>query len=173
MERIVLTGGPGAGKTAVIEELRHLGYATGEDAARTIIRHRKQKGLSPRPPALEFARKIFEKELKAYQSVEHSPAFFERGIVDAAGLLLAAGAMNVDQVRRVIRTYPYQQVFILPPWRDIYRTDDERDNTFDHSVEVYESTLGFYRRHEYDPIEVPRCPVEDRVSFILKHACNA
>ena len=45
--------------------------------------------------------------------------------------------------------------------------DDERDHTFDHAVMVYEPILGFYRRHEYEPIEVPLGAVGDRVDFIL------
>ncbi len=47
--------------------------------------------------------------------------------------------------------------------------DDERDHTFDHAMKVYESTLRLYRRHEYDPIEVPLGAVRNRVNFILDH----
>ncbi len=169
MERIVLTGGPGAGKTTALEVLRSRGYATGADAARSIIRERKLAGLSPRPDALTFAQQVFEKELDAYRSAESSPSFFERGVVEAVGSLFGAGALDDDRVNRLISDYRYQAVFIFPPWEDIYCMDDERDHTFDHAFRVYESTLGFYRQHDYEPIEVPLGAVGDRVDFILKH----
>ena len=169
IQRIVLTGGPGAGKTTVLDELRDQGYAAGDDAARSIIRERKRAGLPPRPDALTFAQRIFEKEVKAYHSVDSSPSFFERGIVEAVSSLAGAGALNEDRVNHLLADYRYQGVFIFPPWEDIYCVDDERDHTFDHSVRVYRSTLEFYRQHEYEPIEVPVGAVSDRSSFILDH----
>lgn len=173
MQRIVLTGGPGTGKTTVLDVLRGDGYATGDDAARSIIRKRKRAGLSPRPDPLAFAQQVFEKEVKTYHSVHSSPSFFERGIVDAVGSLFTAGALTEDGVNRLLRDYRYQEVFIFPPWEEIYCTDDERDHTFDHCVKVYEATLGFYRRQEYDPVEVPLGAVKNRVNFILDHVYDA
>ena len=58
MQRIVLTGGPGAGKTTAPEVLRNHGYATGDDAARSIIRERKLSGLPSTPDAPIFARQV-------------------------------------------------------------------------------------------------------------------
>ena len=173
MQRIVLTGGPGAGKTTALDVLRSQGYATGDDAARSIIRERKRAGLSPRPDPRTFAQQVFEREVEAFHSVNTSPSFFERGIVDAVGSLLGAGALSEDAVERLLSEYRYQAVFIFPPWEAIYRMDDERDHTFDHAVRVYESTLAFYRRHEYEPIEVPLSAVEDRVDFILDQVHDA
>ena len=173
MQRIVLTGGPGAGKTTVLDVLRTQGYATGDDAARSIIRERKRAGLSPRPDALTFSKQVFEKEVEAYNAMKGSPSFFERGMVEAIGSLLGAGALSKDDADRLLSDYRYQAVFIFPPWEEIYCEDDERDHTFEHSVKVYESILGFYRLNEYDPIEVPVGAVEDRVAFILDRVCDA
>ena len=72
MNRVVLTGGPGVGKTAVIEVLREEGYAVGEDAARSIIIERKAAGLSPRPDAAEFANQILVREIAAYEFCDTS-----------------------------------------------------------------------------------------------------
>lgn len=173
LQRIVLTGGPGAGKTTALDVLRNHGFAIGEDAARSIIRERKRAGLTPRPDARTFAREIFEKEVKAYHSANGSPAFFERGIVEAVGSLFKAEVLDASEVNRLLREYRYQAVFILPPWEEIYCMDDERDHTFDHAVRVHDSTLEFYRRHDYDPITVPLSAAKDRVNFILDHVGDA
>ncbi len=169
MQRIVLTGGPGAGKTTTLAKLREQGFQTGEDAARTIIRTRKRAGLSPRPDALTFAQQVFAKELEAYDAATRSPAFFERGIVDAVALLLGAGGLNEAELDRLLTAYPYQAVFIFPPWEEIYCVDDERDHTFEHSVHVHETTLTLYRRYDYQPIEVPPDTADNRANFILDH----
>jgi predicted ATPase len=55
MPRIVFAGGPGVGKTTVLLALQARGYPIVGDSARTIIQERRRLGLSPRPPALEFA----------------------------------------------------------------------------------------------------------------------
>ena len=49
MLKFVVTGGPAAGKTTVLDILRELGYAIGKDSARSIIRQRKTVELSPGP----------------------------------------------------------------------------------------------------------------------------
>ena len=61
--RFVCTGGPGAGKTTVLEALQARGYRFTTDSARTIIKDRLRRGLSPRPEPKEFAQLILESEL--------------------------------------------------------------------------------------------------------------
>lgn len=165
--RVVLTGGPGAGKTAVIEVLRTKGYEAAEDAARSIIRARKAAGLAPRPGPRVFAQQILKKEIENYRRVMRSPAFFERGVADAAGLLFGAGTLDDQDADRMIKRYRYDQVFLFPPWEEIYCVDDERDHTFDHAVRVYESTSAWYRRHGYELIEVPLGTPDARADFVL------
>ena len=55
MSRIVITGGPGAGKTALLSALHARGYTIVGDSPRTIIQDRVRRGLSPRPERREFA----------------------------------------------------------------------------------------------------------------------
>ncbi|HEX6707837.1 MAG TPA: AAA family ATPase [Albitalea sp.] len=47
--RIIVTGGPGAGKTALLAALAARGHVHVPETARAIIRDRKSRGLSPRP----------------------------------------------------------------------------------------------------------------------------
>ncbi len=48
IRRIVLTGAPGAGKTAVLNALASRGYECIPESARAIIRARKERNLSAR-----------------------------------------------------------------------------------------------------------------------------
>lgn len=85
MKRIILTGGPGAGKTSAPRALRDKGHGVGGDAARSIIRERNAAGLKLSPNPLEFSKQILEREIASYLAATKSLVFFERGVVDVAG----------------------------------------------------------------------------------------
>ena len=176
MKRIVLTGGPGAGKTTVLDVLKTDGYAIGEDSARSIIRARKAAGLSPRPEHKAFAEQILEQEIATYHSATRSEIsssmFFERGVVEVAGMLKETGELDEDSLEQLIATYRYDYVFVFPPWEDIYQMDEERDHTFDHAIQVHESTRSWYLQLGYDIIDVPFDTPQARAAFILIHAAN-
>lgn len=168
--RIALTGGPGAGKTALVDALARRGYAVVPEVARRIIAERKARGLSPRPPPPEFARMIFEKDRAQYRAVAavDGPVFFDRSLLDAMGMLWALG--QLPDRDDLLRRYPYHPTaFILPPWRDIYRQDTERDQTYVESVVVFQQLHRWYADCGYPPVEVPRDTVEARCDFILRN----
>ena len=48
-KRVILTGGPGAEKTSILDVLAEDGFRIGQDVVREIIRERLAAGLSPRP----------------------------------------------------------------------------------------------------------------------------
>src|SRR5262249_34990092 len=83
------------------------------DSARAIIQARKSQSLSPRPPPLEFAHAILRLDIQEYG--EHKSqaglVFFDRGVVDAVGMLHAVGALpenelKVTGTRLRVRTRP-------------------------------------------------------------------
>jgi predicted ATPase len=59
------------------------------------------------------------------------------------------------------------RVFITPPWKEIYRNDRERDQTFEQSIEVYKRLEKWYGEHGYEMVVLPKDTVENRAKFIL------
>jgi predicted ATPase len=168
--RILVTGGPGAGKTALISGLAERGHTGIPDSARAIIRSRKARGLSPRPAPAEFARQILSADVQQYSNAlaESGHLFFERGIPDALCMLDGLGLLAAGDVARHRAEYPYFPVaFVLPPWQEIYRTDTERDQTFAEAVQVYETVHSWYRRCGYEIVTVPPGTVPQRCAFVL------
>jgi predicted ATPase len=169
--RFVITGGPGAGKTTILNALAARGYRYAAESARAIIRERLARGLRPRPPLVQFGNEMLQRDIARYREtrVTDHPVFFDRGIVDALSMLVQQHAMSLGEAEAYVRTFPYNKVVLLmPPWEDIYRTDAERDQTFAEAVQVYEGLRKWYARWDYEPIEVPRTAIDQRVNFILQ-----
>ena len=66
------------------------------------------------------------------------------------------------------KNHTYDEVFILPLWKEIHTTDGERYESFSEAQEIQEHLLKTYQKYGYTPIEVPTGPVENRAQFIIK-----
>lgn len=168
----VLSGGPGVGKTTLLRHLQALGELTVEENARAVIREEADAGRAGVPwldndrfIALTSARDIADFDGNARETRR---VFFDRGLFDMVG---CNGAVPSPALLEAVRTRRYNRtVFVFPPWREIYETDDERkqdwaaaERTFDHVCATL-PTLG------YEPLVVPIGPVEDRAAFVLARA---
>ena len=170
-QRIVFAGGPGSGKTTLLQALALRGYPVAADSPRSIIRARRSRSLTPRPARREFAEAVLRQDIRQYDELagRPGPVFFERGVVDALGMLHELGDLEEPELQSLLAAYPYHhQVFLFPPWEAIYATDDERDQTFAEAERVCHATSGWYRRCGYALIEVPRAPVAERCAHVLK-----
>jgi predicted ATPase len=167
---IVISGGPGGGKTSLLESLSKNGYKYIRESGRVIIRERIRKGLSPRPSPEEFARQMFQMDYENF--INHADIldilFFDRSFLDSAFLIHQSGGKFFNEIRdSLITNRFYTKVFMTPPWKEIYTVDSERDQTFDESVEIYEILSHWYLTNGYELVTVPRLPVEMRVKMIL------
>ena len=171
MLRIVISGGPGAGKTTLLGELAALGYATVEESARAIIAERLAAGQSRRPDALIFAREILRRDVEKYRRSKGPTDWvsFDRGVVEALGMLHEASPLAPGELATMLSAYPFQTpVFILPPWEAIYVMDAERDHTFAEAVGVHAKVVAWYRSCGYSVHEVPRLPAGQRAKYVLR-----
>ncbi|EZQ17103.1 hypothetical protein CF98_35520 [Halopseudomonas bauzanensis] len=110
----------------------------------------------------------------AMQRFESQKArFFDRGVLDALYMLDAESALTCHEISHYVQQFPYNGVvFLLPPWKEIYATDSERDQDFEESVRVFEGMRKWYSEWGYETVEVPRGKVDERVSFILQRVNN-
>ncbi len=170
MPRVIVTGGPGAGKTTLLTELAAMGYATVEESARAIIAERLGRGERPRPDAVAFAREIVQRDIEKYLNQPRTSqwVFFDRGLVEALGMLHAASPLPSIELGSMLASYPFHPtVFVLPPWDAIYTTDAERDQSFAEAIEVHAKIVRWYRSCGYVLDEVPRLPVAQRAGHVL------
>jgi len=148
--------------------LQARGFYCVPDVAREIIRDRLDSGLSPRPEPDVFANSIFEKDVANYKAApSNSVCFFDRGVVDSLGMMHSCGLLSNDEIDMNLCRYPYNPVvFVFPPWKEIYRTDSERDQSWEESVSVFESVISWYSRCKYEIRLVPIGPLQERAEFV-------
>ena len=143
MSRIIVTGGPGAGKTTLLLALQARGYTIVGDSARTIIQDRIRRHLSPRPNAFEFVHETLRMDIENFVHHAATPGyvFFDRSVLDALCGLDRISPLNESELSAWLSKYQYNpKVFLLPPWKEIYVNDAERDHTFEHAEWVYSIT---------------------------------
>ena len=169
---IVLTGGPGSGKTTLIEALRRLGLATAPEAGRAIIR--EQVAIDgPALPWLDqrlFFEVILAWEMRTYRAMQETagPVFFDRGVPDAAGGWAMLGEAVPPHVRAAIAAFRYGPVaFLAPPWPEIYTGDTERKQDFAEAIRSYDAVVDAYESCGYELVTLPRSTVDDRADFVL------
>lgn len=169
----VITGGPGVGKTTLLTELAKSGFGIVPENAREIIRQEMEQhgdGL-PWKNKERYTRLMFEASVASYNAVPSGNSvihFFDRGILDS----LCYAAMEQLPVSAVMeqagKNMRYNQsVFILPPWEEIYHTDNERKQSWEEAVWTFDKLKETYLNYGYNLLEVPRVPVEERVRFVL------
>ena len=172
--KIVITGGPGTGKTSVIEALEKNGHFCFHEISRDIIRDAKEKGIDQlflEEPLL-FSELLLEGRIKQHSDAQKAPqdlVFLDRGVPDVVAYMNYFGNEYPPVFNRVCKEYLYERVFILPPWKQIYTEDNERYESYDQAVAIHDELAKTYSFHGYDPVEVPNGTIEDRTAFILDH----
>lgn len=175
----VITGGPGSGKTALIEALNNLGYRTCPEVGRQIIREQQLVSGPALPwgdPAL-YAEVMLSWQMKSHHLAadsEEGAAFFDRGIPDIIGYLRLLDLPVPGHMTNAARMLTFgKKVFICPPWRDIYRQDKERKQSFETAVRTYQFMAETYAGFGYHLLTVPVGPVRERIGFILDASIGA
>jgi predicted ATPase len=168
----VLTGGPGSGKTTLVEALKARGHATTEEAGRGVIREEMQNSGSGLPwgDRARFAELMFDWELGSYRDAErqHGPVVFDRGLPDTIGYLRLEGLdVPTWMEEQAWRLRYNRRVFIAPPWREIFGNDEERRQSWSVAVRTYEVMVETYTELGYELVELPRAPIAERVEFVL------
>lgn len=172
----IITGGPGVGKTTLLNEMGGRKFTIVPEDARRIIQEQvaaNGEGLPWGNKEL-YAKLMLEESRQSYQRAETGlsaakAVFFDRGIVDAVCYMIMEDIPVTKKINKWVALCAYNtQVFILPPWREIYKTDKERKQTWAEAVRTYEAMKEVYTRYGYYVTDLPKDTVTNRADFILE-----
>jgi predicted ATPase len=155
----VITGGPGAGKTSLINELRSIGIRCVDEVARTIIRAQVRTGGHALPwvDSRLFAEMIIRQDVSNFLAAEPEvPTVFDRGVIDALSYASMVGLSVPERLRDAAVRCRYNLcAFIAPPWAEIYATDAESRQGYAEAVRTHDVVARAYRDAGYLTVELP------------------
>lgn len=174
----IFTGGPGSGKTSVLNELAQRGYLIVPEVARAIIKQQQDIGGNAihTGDRIAFLDLMLEQSIADYQKMqsEKTAIFFDRGIPDLYGYSKAFCKGVAKKTNDAIAHFRYNKtVFLFPPWVEIYETDQERQQDFAEALKTYDALKAAYHHCGYILMEMPKVSVKKRADFILRALTQA
>lgn len=178
-KRIVVTGAPGSGKTSVVNRLEKSGFTCLHEVIRDMTLEAQEKGdlaLSASNPIaavsdpMLFNRNILAGRIRQFEKaaeIKKPLTFFDRAIPDVLAYMDFFNQKYEDDFINACTTNVYDKVFLLPPWKEIYISDNERFESYEEATQLHDHLSQTYRRFGYDLVEVPFGTIKERMDFIL------
>ena len=173
-QKIALIGGPGTGKTTLINALKAKGYNCMEEISRQITLEAQEKGIDQlflEDPLL-FSEHLLlgrQKQFLKADFLNEGVVFFDRGLPDVVAYLDYLKSSYPESFKTICSKHNYDKVFILKPWQAIYEQDNERYETFEQALIIHDFLVKTYTYYGYSIIDTPFGTVEERIDFILNH----
>jgi len=152
----VITGGPGAGKTTILNELRNRGHQIVPEAARMII----ENGWGdPRKDLTGFQKKVVALQLSLEELVD-GLAFCDRGLIDTVAYSQLG---NIESIK--LPKHRYAGIFLVEPVP--FENDSVRWESEEQAKKIHSAIEMAYRIFNYDIVKVPVLSPEERAEFIV------
>jgi len=173
-KKIVITGGPGTGKSSIIHDLEARGEKCLHEVSREVTLQAQKEGIEQlflvKP--LLFSEKLLEGRLNQFKEadlIDSDHIFIDRGLPDVTAYMDYFDTHYPSMFDETCLENQYDKVFILPPWKEIYQSDNERYENFEEAKRISTYLYKTYERYGYKPVEVPKTSVQERTEFILNN----
>ncbi len=174
---VAITGGPGSGKTTVVEALAARGYVTVPEAAIQVIGELNgQLGLDGqqrwrRANSEAFQELVLQRQIQLEQACAGEPGlvFLDRGRLDGLGYLRHFGVQPSDRLLEQLLACPYEHVVLLETLRSFAdRRESGRMSRHEDSLAIAACIASAYTECGHVVHTAPEMAVEERVRLILE-----
>jgi len=168
----VLTGGPGVGKTTLIELLEKIGQEVVPEAAREIIAEQEkiEKPILPWTDFVTFQRLVTENQIRAEAGIKTDLAFLDRGLIDQIGYFAEQGLPPSHDLYQdlgpLIQEAGYTGVFLLAPVP--YKKDDQRQEDKEKAERIHAQITRAWEEKGFEIVHIDGTEVQ-RLDQILNH----
>ena len=170
--KIVISGGPGGGKTTIINSLKDMGYYCYDEISRELIQKYKKKynqNIFFENP-LEFSKLLWKKREEQYKNSiiqkEYDKVFFDRSLLDVTSYLEFIGKRNLN-LEKKLSNLNYDIVFLVKPTKKNYKKDFSRHENFNQSMKIHNILEKNYKNH-FKTVNVPFKKLSERLNFIIE-----
>lgn len=175
MKRFILTGTPGAGKTAILRQLEQDGFGVVEEAATDVIAQQQALGVAEPwrlPSFIDLIVDLQKQRQLLAASARDEVQFHDRSVVCTAALAFHLGYPVSDmlsrELERIEREAIYQRrVFFILNLGFIVPTEMRRIS-FERALEFERTHEKTYRDLGFEIVPIDRGSVPDRVAAIRR-----
>jgi predicted ATPase len=172
MPGYILTGSPGAGKTAILRLLEISGYVVVEEAATDVIAVENALGRQEPWSDRGFIDKVttLQRQRQICVRAAGSVVFFDRSPVCTLALSrylgLATSPLLAREVDRVVAEGTYETTVFFIRNQGFVRATAARRISFEDSLVFEQLHEQAYRDLGFQLVEVPAGPLPDRVALV-------
>jgi predicted ATPase len=173
MRRYIITGAPGAGKTAIIRQLELDGFSVVEEAATDVIAAAHARGVDEPWQQPSFIDAIAQLQRDRQMRAAHQPddvQIHDRCAVCTAALAVYLGypytPLLTKELERIIREAIYQQQVFFIRNLGFIKPSEARRISFDETVRFEKIHEETYRNLGFELVSVEPGSVAERVIAI-------
>jgi predicted ATPase len=74
----------------------------------------------------------------------------------------------ISYSNKVKECFYFTTVFIVPPWKEIYKNDGERKEDYEIACMLNKVIIDTYQNFGYNIVTLPKVSVKERADLILK-----
>lgn len=174
-KRYIITGGPGSGKTSVINDLAKKGYLIVREAATDIIEEGLNQNIKTPWIADDYHLKVSRLMNKRQDEVRNSKemvAFFDRGHLDGITYILLQRRKLpqevIDYVQATINDVFFDKTVFFIENLGFCEEASNRDETLPEALEKSRHLKQNYLALGYEVISIPSGTIEQRSEWIIK-----
>lgn len=174
-KRYIITGGPGSGKTSIINELAKRGYLIVQEAATDVIEEGLKKNEQAPWMADDYHVQIstlMAKRQEEVQNLGQTVAFFDRGHLDGITYILLQRRYLpqevIDYVQAAVDESYFDKTVFFIENLEFCELAPHRDESLGEALEKSRHLKQNYQALGYEVVNIPPGTVEQRTEWIIE-----
>ena len=165
MERYVLTGAPGCGKTSLMLELETRGFPVIREAAEDVIRLQQAKGIKHPWELDNFQDKILRLQQMRYYFAPKQDVFIDRGYRDGLAYTNRFDGVNW-WIHQAAKNEGIDHVYFIDLLPQTEQNEIRKEKR-EQALKLHDKLIQVYEESRVPMTRIPCSSVEERANLVL------